>query len=183
MAGREHIPSAFEGIGQAPGLLRHGPFSGLGLAGHHPMEPLPPPELLENRMALQAAEMEGLLRDNQRLAATHVAMRQELVAFQQEIQRLHAHMGSIQTESDIQIRGLLEKIAKMEADIRAGENLKKDLQHAHLEAQSLITARQELNTQIKHTTMELQKVHVDVKKMPEIKAELDNLNKEHQRLR
>ncbi|RWR73967.1 protein FLX-like protein 4 isoform X1 [Cinnamomum micranthum f. kanehirae] len=165
MAGRGRIPSTFDGIVQSPGMLRHGSFPGLGLAGHHPFEPLPPPELLENKMAVQAAEIERLIRENQRLASTHVALREELVAIQQEMQRVQAHMGSIQTESDIQMRSLLEKSAKMKADIRAGGSLRKDLQQAHVEAQSLITARQELNTQIKQTTLKLQQAHADAKKV------------------
>ncbi|CAK7322526.1 unnamed protein product [Dovyalis caffra] len=45
---------------------------------------------------------------------------QPFVAAQQEAQRFKAHIRSIQTESDIQIRVLLDKIAKMEKDIRAG---------------------------------------------------------------
>ncbi|KAJ8645390.1 hypothetical protein MRB53_007138 [Persea americana] len=183
MAGRSRIPSTFDGIVQAPGMLRHGSFPGLGLGGHHPLEPLPHPELLENKMAVQAAEIERLIRENQRLASTHVALREELVAIQQEMQRVQAHMGSIQTESDIQMRSLLEKSAKMKADIRAGGSLRKDLQLAHVEAQSLIAARQELNTQIKQTTLELQKAHVDAKKLPEMQAELDSLRQEHQKLR
>uniref|UniRef100_A0A5B7C244 Protein FLX-like 4 n=1 Tax=Davidia involucrata TaxID=16924 RepID=A0A5B7C244_DAVIN len=179
MAARGHIPSAYEGrSAQAPGMMRHGPFP-----GHRPMEPLPPPELLENKVAVQRAEIERLAGDNHRLAATHVTLRQDLVAAQQEIQRLRAHIRSIQTESDIQIRVLLDKIAKMEVDMRAGESVKKDLQLAHMEAQSLVKTRQELTAQIQQATEELDKAHADVKKLPEMHAELDNLRQEHQRLR
>ncbi|XP_010268400.1 PREDICTED: protein FLX-like 4 [Nelumbo nucifera] len=182
MAARGHIP--FEGRPiQAPGMMRHGPFPGLGPpAGQRVLEPLPP-ELLENKLAVQAAEMERLARENHRLADTHVTLRQELVATQQEMQRLQAHIGSLKTESDIQIRVLLEKIAKMEAEVRVGESIKKDLQQAHMEAQSLITARQELSAQIQQTTQELQKTHAEVKKLPEMHEKLDSLRQEHQRLR
>eukprot|EP00262_Sarcandra_glabra_P005590 TRINITY_DN17312_c0_g1_i1.p1 TRINITY_DN17312_c0_g1~~TRINITY_DN17312_c0_g1_i1.p1 ORF type:complete len:319 (+),score=90.89 TRINITY_DN17312_c0_g1_i1:51-959(+) len=174
MAARGHI---------TPGMMRHGPFPGLVPMGHHPLEQLPPPELLENKIAAQAAEMERFVRENQRLAGTHVALRQELVATQQELQRLQAHIGSIQTESDIQIRGLLEKIAKIEADLRAGESLKKELQQAHAEAQSLVAARQDLTAEIQQSTQELQKVHAEIKKLPEMHSELDGLRQEHQKLR
>ncbi|XP_059637572.1 protein FLX-like 4 [Cornus florida] len=180
MGSRGQIPLSYEGRSvQAPGMMRHGPFP----TGHRPMEPLPPPELLENKMAVQLEEIERLVEDNRRLAATHVALRQDLVAAQQEIQRLRAHIRSIQTESDIQIRMLLDKIAKMEVDIRAGESVKKDLQQAHMEAQSLVTARQELTAKIQRATEELDKAHADIKKLPEMHAELDSLRQEHQRLR
>ncbi|KAA8535445.1 hypothetical protein F0562_030448 [Nyssa sinensis] len=183
MTSRGQIPSAYEGrSGQAPGMIRHGPFPALGNAGHRPMEPLPP-ELLDNKVAIQREEIERLAGDNHRLASTHVTLRQDLVASQQEIQRVRAHIRSIQTESDIQIRVLLDKIAKMEVDIRAAENVKKDLQQAHMEAQSLVTARQELTAQIHQATEELDKARADVKKLPEMHAELDSLRQEHQRLR
>ncbi|KAL5988310.1 hypothetical protein ACLOJK_036073 [Asimina triloba] len=182
MAARGRIPYEGHTI-QAPGMMRHGPFPGLGpAAGHRPLEVLPP-DRLENKTSVQAAEAERLLRENQRLAASHVALRQELVASQKELQGLQVHIGSIQTESDIQVRGLLEKNAKMEADLRAGESLKKDLEQAHKEAQSLLTERQELNAQIQQANEELQKIRADVKRLPEMHAELDGLRQEHQRLR
>lgn len=184
MAGRGQIPSHFEGRSvQAPGMMRHGPFPGSSPAGHRAMEPLPPPERLEAKIHVQVAEIERLAGDNHRLAATHGALRQDLAAAQQEIQRLRAHIKSVQTEGDIQIRVLLEKIAKMEFDIRAGESVKKELQQAHMEAQGLVAARQELTAQIRQATVELDQARADLKKLPEMHAELDSLRQEHQRLR
>ncbi|OVA06912.1 hypothetical protein BVC80_1735g15 [Macleaya cordata] len=177
MAG--HVPPSFEGhFIQARGTVRHGTFP-----GHRHLEPHHPTELLENKMAVQEAEIERFTRENQRLAATHVSLRHDLVATQQEMQRLQAHIGSIQTESDIQIRILLDKMAKMEADIRIGESIRKDLIQAHKDAKSLIMMRQELTTQLKQATQELQKAHSEVKKIPELHAELNSLVQEHQRLR
>ncbi|ONI27659.1 hypothetical protein PRUPE_1G098700 [Prunus persica] len=185
MSGRRKIPSSFERRPiQSPGMMRHGPLPGLGPPpGHRPFEALPRPELLENKIAYQAAEIKQLTGDNHRLAATHVDLRQDLLAAEEELQRLKAHMRSIQTESDIQMRGLLDKIAKREADIEAGEGVKKELQKAHMEAQTLVAARQELTIQIRKATEELQKARLDVEKLPGLHAELDSLRREHHRLR
>lgn len=163
--------------------MHHGPFPRPDHADHHPFEPHPLPELLENKIAFHAAEMERLVRENQRLAASNVALREQLFATQQEVQRAQAHASSVQTEGDIQIKGMLEKIRKMEVDIQAGEMVKKDLQQAHLEAQSLMAARQELIIEIQRVTEELQKVSTDYKNLPEMHAELDGLRQEHQKLR
>ncbi|XP_034201303.1 protein FLX-like 4 isoform X2 [Prunus dulcis] len=185
MSGRRKIPSSFERRPiQSPGMMRHGPLPGLGPPpGHRPFEALPRPELLENKIAYQAAEIKQLTGDNHRLAATHVDLRQDLLAAEEDLQRLKAHMRSIQTESDIQMRGLLDKIAKREADIEAGEGVKKELQKAHMEAQTLVAARQELTIQIRKATEELQKARLDVEKLPGLHAELDSLRREHHRLR
>lgn len=184
MAARGRIPYEGRSI-QAPGMMRHGPFPGglVPAAPHRPLEPLPLPELLEKKMAVEAAEAARLLRENQRLAAAHVALREDLIVTQKEMQRIDAHIGSIQAESDIQIRGLLEKIGKMESDIRASEMVKKELQQAHIEAQSLFTVRQELTAEIQLVTEELQKIQADGKRLPELNVELDGLRQEHQKLR
>ncbi|XP_073007415.1 protein FLX-like 4 isoform X2 [Typha latifolia] len=178
------IPSGFEGRPiQAPGMMRHGPFPGRGLADQRPLESLPLPEILENKVAVQAAEMDMLARENQRLAVSHITLRQELVATQKELHMLQAHVGGVHQESDIQIRGLLEKIGKMEADIRAGELLRKELQQANLEAEALIAARDELSGKIQQVTEELEKLSFVSKNLPEMYAELDGLRQEHQKLR
>lgn len=184
MSARRKIPTPLEGRPIQASGMRHGYFPGSGLGGgHRPLEQVAPAEVLENKIAFQAAEIEQLSGDNHRLAASHGTLRQELLAAQQEVQILKAHMRSIQTESDIQIRVLLDKIAKKEADIRAGEIVKKELQLAHKEAQNLLAARQELSVQIQMATQELQKAHADVKSLSDLHAELDSLRKEHQRLR
>ena len=185
MAARGHRQSSFEGRpAQAPGMMRHGPFPGLGhTVGHRSLETAPHPDSAENKMLAQVAEIERLAGDNHRLAATHGALRQELVAAQHEISRIKAQVRSIETESDIQIRVLMERIAKMEGDIRAGERVKKELQQALMEAQTLVTARQELTSQIQKATEELQKASADVKRLPDLQTELDSMGQEHQRLR
>ncbi|XWS70886.1 hypothetical protein CRYUN_Cryun03dG0087800 [Craigia yunnanensis] len=150
---------------------------------HGALEPLPPPELLENKIASQAAEIERLAGDNDRLAGSQVALREDLVAARHEALKLKEHIRSIQTESDIQIRVLQEKIAKMEADIQVGESVKKEFQQAHIEAQNLVKVRQELMAQLQQASQELVKTRADVKSLPELHAELEGLRKEHQRLR
>lgn len=179
-----HVPSAFERRAvSAPGLMHDGPFHGPGPAVHYPSEPLPRPELLEHKIAAQAVEMERLERENHRLAASNVTLREQLLATQQGLQRVQVHIGSFQAESDIQVKGLLEKIGKLEADIGAGEMVKKELEQAHLELRSLTAARQELIIKIQHATEELQKASTGIKKLPEMQAELDGLRQEHQNLR
>uniref|UniRef100_A0A1D1YAM3 Cortactin-binding protein 2 n=2 Tax=Anthurium amnicola TaxID=1678845 RepID=A0A1D1YAM3_9ARAE len=174
---------AARGTIQAPGMMRHGPFPSLAPAVHRPLEPLPPPELLETKIAVQGAELDTLARENQRLAATHGTLRQELVIAQQEMQRLHSRVSSDKIESDLQMRGLLEKIARLEEDVQAGERVRKELQQAHLEAQSLVTVRQDLTSQMQQMTEELEKALADFKRLPELHAELDSLGQEHQKLR
>ncbi|KAL0340115.1 UNVERIFIED_CONTAM: protein FLX-like 4 [Sesamum calycinum] len=180
MASRRNIPPPYdERFIQASEMIRRGPLP----AALHPMEPLPPPVLLENKLVSQEAEIDQLAKDNHKLASTHLALRQDLEATQREAEKLREHIRSIQTEADIQIRILLEKIPKLEAEIRAGDSVKKELQEVHTEARRLVTARQELTAKLQQATNELEKYRSNVKKIPEMHAELDSLRQEHQRLR
>ncbi|KAK1275508.1 hypothetical protein QJS04_geneDACA003919 [Acorus gramineus] len=185
MASRGHIPpSPYEGrLIQAPGMMRHGPFPGSASLSHHLLDPLPPPQLLEKKLSAQGKEMEKLMMENQRLATTHVTLRRDLLIIQEEMQRLQPHRGATQAESEIQIRSLLEKIARAEAEIHASEGVREELRHAHMELNDLLSARQELTSQIQQASEELQKAHADVKKLPEMLIELDGLMQEHQKLR
>ncbi|XP_021731391.1 protein FLX-like 4 [Chenopodium quinoa] len=154
MSGRGHLTM--------PGMMRHGQPPGNGT---------------------QIDEIDHLVMENKRLATSIAAMRQDRAMVEEEIRRIGAHIRSIETESDIQIRVLLEKIARMELGLKAGESVKKDLQQAHKDAQSLVAARQELTLKIKQASQDLDKWHTDIKRIPELLSKLDSMKLEHQRLR
>ncbi|CAL1358586.1 unnamed protein product [Linum trigynum] len=181
MAGGGRYPPKLDGRSslQATGMLRHGSLpNGVRLLDH-----LSLPGRLENKVAAQAAEIEQFTNDNQRFAAGNQALRQDLVAVQNEAQQLKAHIRSIQTESDIQIRVLVDKIGKRETHIRAAENVKEDLKQAHHEAQNLVRNRKELISKIRQASQELQTIRGDFKSLPDSEAELDDLRQEYKRLR
>ncbi|XP_050219071.1 protein FLX-like 4 [Mercurialis annua] len=171
MAGRRHIPSERS--------IRQGQYS----LSQRQLDRLPPPDFFDNKIAAQAGEIEQLTGDNRRLAAAHLALRQDHADAQQEVEELKAHIRSIQTESDIQMRVLLDKIAKLESEIRLGENVKKELRQAHMEAQSLVKAGQELTRQIQQASQELEKYRGESKSLPDLQAELDSLRLEYKRVR
>ncbi|PWA94092.1 hypothetical protein CTI12_AA063140 [Artemisia annua] len=175
----ERLPSQTEMSARGHGQPAYASRSTQPLGTQHPQHP----ERGDSKLVGRSAEIERLASDKQKLSASHIALRQELATTLQDIQKLRAHIGSIQTECDLQIRILLEKMAKMEVHIRAGENVKKDLQRAHAEARALVATRQELINQVEQATQELKKARADVEKLPEMNAELDRLTQEHQKLR
>ncbi|GAB4854687.1 hypothetical protein Ancab_023269 [Ancistrocladus abbreviatus] len=169
-----------------PGLVHSEPFAPAvrPLPGGFPsFDMLPPPEIMEQRLAAQHVEMEKLATENQRLAATHGILRQQLAAAQQELQMLQAQVAAVNSERDQQMRGLMEKISKMEAELKAAEPVKLELQQAHAEAQGLVKARQELASKVQQLTQDLQKAHVDLQHMPALMVELDGLRQEYQHCR
>ncbi|PON40583.1 Protein FLX-like [Parasponia andersonii] len=151
--------------------------------GFPPFDMLPPPEVMEQKLAAQHVEMQRLATENQRLASTHGTLRQELAGAQHELQMLHAQIGAVKSEREQQMRNLTEKIAKMEADLKAAEPVKLELQKARAEAQSLVATRQELISKGQQLSQELQRTHTDVQQIPALMAELDSLRQEYQHCR
>ncbi|CAL5016361.1 unnamed protein product [Urochloa decumbens] len=182
MAHRGHL----DGLSaQAPGLTRHGSFAAGSLPSRSPLDSSSTLEMLENKLAMQTAEVEKLIRENKRLATSHVVLRQDIVDTEEEMQLIRTHLGEVQTETDLQIRDLLERIRLMEADIQSGDTVKKELHQVHMEAKRLIAERQMLNLEIENANNEIQKLSAsgDNKSLPELLAELDGLRKEHHSLR
>ncbi|CAM6011492.1 unnamed protein product [Sphagnum balticum] len=153
------------------------------LVGAPPVLSGPPPGMLEQKISTQHSEIQRLLTENQRLAATHVALRQELAAAQQEVQRLQALIAGIQAEKDGQMRALLDKSGKLEADLRAAEPLKAELHQAQTDCQKLHVHSQELAQQVRTVSQELQRARVEAQQVPSMRAELDTLRQELQRAR
>ncbi|XP_047067107.1 protein FLX-like 2 isoform X3 [Lolium rigidum] len=170
---------------QTPGLMRHGAFSTPSLSARQPLEPSPATilEILENKLAAVTGEAEKLIRENQRLASSHVVLRQDIVETEKEMQMIRSHLGDVQVETDMHIRDLVERIRLMEADIQAGDAVKKELHQVHMEAKRLITERQRFTSEIEILTKEIQNFPVDNSNLPELVAELDGLRKEHLSLR
>jgi len=181
MAGRGHMPRSHV---RHPGMVpdHFGPVMRHPL-GPHPLDQMPPIELLERRLAGQHEELQRLAMDNQRLGATHVALREELAGTQQELQRMHAQMSAIQGDKEQQVRGLIEKTAKMEAELQSVDTLKGELQQAQADAQTLMAMRQELSGQVQQLTAELQRAHAEVQQVPALHAEMDGLRQELHRAR
>lgn len=67
------------------------------------------PEIMEQKLAAQHVEMQiKLATENQRFAATHGTLRQDLAAIQHELQMLHNHIGSVKSEREQQIQHELQ---------------------------------------------------------------------------
>lgn len=181
--GREQLP-----LGPPPGpMLGGGPF-GPGMLpppfGHPGEMMLPPPgAMMEHKLVTQHGEIQRFLAENQRLAATHVGLRQELAAAQQELQHLQQVLSGAQAEKEHQMRAVSEQLAKMEAELRAAEPLKAELHRTQNDAQKLLAQREELNAQIHQMGQELHHVRADIHQLPAMKAEIDSLRQEVTRAR
>ncbi|KAH6791880.1 hypothetical protein C2S52_002357 [Perilla frutescens var. hirtella] len=169
-----------------PGVVHPDPYASAvhpPVGGFSHFEMLPPHELMAHKLSAQHIEIEKLATENQRLAATHGTLRQDLATAKHELQLVHAHIGDVKSEKEQQIRGITDKMSMMESELEAAEPIKKELLQARTEAQSLAAGRQELISKAQQLNRELQMAHSEAQQIPPLMAELDNLRQEYQHCR
>ena len=137
--------------------------------------------LLEQKVLTQHNEIQRILSENQRLAAMHMALRQELALTQRDVQRGQQTLPILQIETEQQIRAVADKTANFEAHVRAAQPLKSELENAKANAHKLLAVKQDLMSQLNELTREIQKVRSQ--QVPALKAEMEGLQDEINRAR
>ncbi|KAK7401548.1 hypothetical protein VNO78_13112 [Psophocarpus tetragonolobus] len=151
----------------------------LGLGPRGPI-PLHPSAIIEERLAAQHQDIQGLLGDNQRLAATHVALKQELEAAQHELQRVAHFRDSLRADTEGRMRDLFDKSAKLEAELRGAEAARAELLQVHADVKELNAVRQDLSGQVQAMTQDLARMSADAKRLPALRADVDAMKQELQ---
>lgn len=164
-----------------PAFLEELRESQLGL-GPRPL-PLHPAAVIEERLAAQHGEIQGLLGDNQSLAATHVALKQEQEAAQHELQRMAHFNESLRADTEGRMRELCDKSAHLEAELRGAEAARAELLQLHADIKELTVVRQDLSGQVQAMTHDLGRMNNDLKQVPALKADVEAMRQELQRAR
>ncbi|KAJ4760666.1 Protein FLX-like 1 [Rhynchospora pubera] len=147
----------------------------------HPPPP-PPHVMLEERMAVQFDDVQALLSDNQRLAATHVALKQEVQMAQYELRRASVLFDASRSDADLRLREVYEKMMKLESELGAADAMRADLMHVRNDIQRLTSDRQDLLGQVQALTQDLTRASTDARQVPAIKSEIETLKKEIQQV-
>ncbi|XP_075498690.1 protein FLX-like 2 [Primulina tabacum] len=169
-----------------PGALYPDPYSSTfppPTAGFPPFKMLPPPEVMEHKLSAQHIETEKLATENQRLAATHGSLRQDLATAQHDLQLVHSHIADIKSEKENQTRGIVDKISMMEAELESSKSIKVELQQSRAEAQNLVAVRKELFAEAQQLTRDLQMAHSEAQQIPVLMSELDSMRQDYQHYR
>ncbi|KAL1825734.1 hypothetical protein ACET3Z_012512 [Daucus carota] len=132
---------------------------------HHRPDPLHVAEIA----GLQRLKIQDLLVDNQRLAATHVALKQEVALSHQERRHLSAALSSVKQDSDAHVRELLEKAMQLEVEVRGVREreaewarVREDLRKMEEDRRELVANLSELEAkkrQARGEVMEVERVH------------------------
>ncbi|XP_068310331.1 protein FLC EXPRESSOR isoform X1 [Pyrus communis] len=133
---------------------------------------------LEDRIALQNREIQSLLVDNQRLAAAHVALKQDLAAAQHDLRHLSVVAGKAKSERDAEVREVYERALKLDAEVRAIDSMGADLARTRADIQELGSSRQELAEELNTIDGELARTQSEANKVADIKADIETFKQE-----
>ncbi|CAN1266538.1 Protein FLC EXPRESSOR [Linum perenne] len=134
--------------------------------------------ILEDRITIQNREIQALLIDNERLAAAHVALKQELALAQQDVRLLVKAAGEVKAERDGQVRDVFERSLTIEAELRATDSRTAELAQVRSDLPKLAAERMELVKELEAISGELTKAKRDAELAPGMKAEIQKLRQE-----
>ncbi|XP_073154635.1 protein FLX-like 1 [Henckelia pumila] len=137
--------------------------------------------LLEERLAAQSREIQTLLHDNQRLAVTHVALKQELISAEQDVRHLSATATSVKAERDGQVREVYNRSLRLEEEARSVDGIPAELDRVRADIQELRAERKEFSEKLRDIDEDLAKTHSELMELPALRAEIEALYKEIQR--
>ncbi|CAJ1970675.1 unnamed protein product [Sphenostylis stenocarpa] len=166
MAGRKHVPSSFTRLDEMS--LAHTSSATVVRA-------------LEDRVDVRHREIQTLIADNKRLAGIHVALKQDLVATQEELRRLSAAAAEVKAERDAEVREIYEKSLKVDAEVRSVAAMSAELDRVQSDVQELAASRKELAAQLQGIGSDLGRARADAQFLPAIKADLEAMRREIQR--
>ncbi|KAG6436765.1 hypothetical protein SASPL_101667 [Salvia splendens] len=132
--------------------------------------------LKEDLIAARSREIQTLLLDNQRLAASHVALKQDVLAAQQDLHRLSATASSVKAERDAQVREVYERSRKLEAESRSAESNRVRAQIKDLRAE-----RDQLSVKLKEVEDDIARTQPEQKEFSDLKADIEALRREVQK--
>nr|XP_043636668.1 protein FLC EXPRESSOR [Erigeron canadensis] len=126
-------------------------------------------------------EIQTLLSDNQRLAAAHVALKQELAVALQDLRHFSSAAANIKAEREAEVREVFEKAIKMESEVRIIDEMKSDLGVVKSDIIKLLDERKELNEKLELVVGEIGKEKANGSRVLEIREEIDSMRNEVQK--
>ncbi|TXG74464.1 hypothetical protein EZV62_003043 [Acer yangbiense] len=142
---------------------------------------LPSIHHLEDRVAIQHGEIQSLLAENQRLAATHVALKQELSLTNQDFRHLSSTASEIKAERDAEVREVYEKSLKLDAEARAVNLMSAELNQVRADVEKLGMVKKDLTNHLKEINDAIAKAKADSKDVRSVNAEIETMRQEIQR--
>ncbi|RCV40238.1 hypothetical protein SETIT_9G036800v2 [Setaria italica] len=137
--------------------------------------------VIEERLVARDQDTQELLIDNQRFAATHVALQQQLIAAQHELRAVSVAATRARAERENEVRALAEQAAHIEAEARAVAAARAEVDQVHADIQVLARARAELVSRLQVLRDHLARKKAEASKTDSVRAQIETMRREIQK--
>ncbi|WVZ61037.1 hypothetical protein U9M48_010971 [Paspalum notatum var. saurae] len=175
-------------LGRAPGTAPAAvPAPDEGLLAHHPRAAAAPSAthpafaVIEERLATRDQDIQELLIDNQRFAATHVALQQQLIGAQHEFRAVSVAATRARAEREGEVRALADQAAHIEGEARAVAAARAEVDQVHTDIQVLAAARTELVNRLQALREQLARKKAETSKTDSVRAQIETMRREIQK--
>lgn len=132
---------------------------------------------LESSIEAQKQDLQTLLLDNQRLAAAHVALKQDLATSHANIQIFADAVSKTRAERIAEINNLIEELKRREEDAREVGVLKEELDRVKIEVEKLEKEKSGMEERA-GKLKETRKVNAEAGKIEEVRWEIEYMRHE-----
>ncbi|XP_062214165.1 protein FLX-like 1 [Phragmites australis] len=160
-------------LGRAPGAP---PAAAVSSAVAHPAF-----AAIEERLVARDQDIQELLVDNQRFAATHVALQQQLIAAQHELRAVHVASTRARAEREGEVRALADQAAHIEAEARTVAEARDEVDRVHADIRVLAAARSELMNRLQGLREQLAHAQAEAGKTEAVRAQIETMRREIQK--
>ncbi|PUZ36367.1 hypothetical protein GQ55_9G032500 [Panicum hallii var. hallii] len=163
-------------LGRAPGpAAPAAPAPAPGPAAH------PAFAAIEQRLLDRDLDIQELLVDNQRFAATHVALQKQLIAAQHELRAVSVAATRARAEREGEVHALAEQAAHIEAEARAVSAARAEVDKVHADVQVLAAARTDLVNRLQGLREQLARKQAETSKTDAVRAQIETMRREIQK--
>lgn len=129
----------------------------------------------------QHRDVHVLLSDNQQLAATHVALAQEVNLARHEVKVAMATADKVTADLEREVRDNYERALIFEGDARVVERMRIELGQVRTDIRELEAVKVEMSERLKVLREDLTKARADVQKVPTTLRQIENMHVEIQK--
>jgi len=171
-------------LGRAPGPAAAAvpaPSRDEAILAQHPLAAHPAFALIEERLVARDQDIQELLVDNQRFAATHVALQQQLIAAQHELRAVSVAATRARAEREGEVRALADQAAHIEAEARAVAAARAEVDQVHADVQVLAAVRTDLVNRLQGLREKLAHKKAEASKTDSVRAQIETMRREIQK--
>uniref|UniRef100_A0ACD5XAB2 Uncharacterized protein n=1 Tax=Avena sativa TaxID=4498 RepID=A0ACD5XAB2_AVESA len=143
--------------------------------------PHPAVAALEERIFERDRDIQDLLVDNQRFAATHVALQQQLISAQHELRAVSYAGNKARAEREEEVFAVADQAARIEAEARTVAGARAEVDQVHADVRVLAGARTELMDRLRVLREQLGRTQSESAKAENVRTQIETMRREIQK--